>query len=381
MAMAVGTTGARPLYWTGRFGVAKSLDGGLTWQNLYRRRHFHGLAVDPTDSDVVYVGTAPSYDPTEPPWMEGAHIFKSVDGGTTWIEMDTGFPHGTETAVHAIVIDPSNPQILYAATTTHEAKVAFGVYKSTNGGGSWAAVNNGLTVSDVMALAVNPVTPAILYVGTADGVFKTTNGGSGWTAVGLNGLTVEALAIDPNNPGSVYAGTSAGVYKTGNGGTTWYAVNWGLPGKVTGLAIDPPGNLIYAAVPDGGVYRAALNQVAGLSVTAGPRLTGLPGETIIHTFTIRNMGNGVDSFDLQVTSSQGWPVNIVSGATVGPLGFNVAVTVQVTTSIPGGTAMGTLDTLILTATSQFDASRSDSAQATIWVARDLYLPLVLKKGN
>jgi hypothetical protein len=212
-------------------------------------------------------------------------------------------------------------------------------------------------------------------------VFKTTNGGSGWTAVGLNGLTVEALAIDPNNPGSVYAGTSAGVYKTGNGGTTWYAVNWGLPGKVTGLAIDPPGNLIYAAVPDGGVYRAALNQVAGLSVTAGPRLTGLPGETIIHAFTIRNMGNGVDSFDLQVTSSQGWPVNIVSGATVGPLGFNVAVTVQVTTTIPGGTAMGTLDTLTLTATSQFDASRSDLAQATTWVARDLYLPLVLKKGN
>lgn len=259
MAIAIGTTGARPLYWTGRFGVAKSLDGGLTWQNLYMRRHFHGLAVDPTDSDVVYVGTAPRYDPTEDPWMEGAHIFKSVDGGATWTEMDTGFPHGTETAVHAIVIDPSDPQTLYAATTTHEAQVAYGVYKSTNGGRSWAAVNNGLTVTDVMSLVINPVSTTILYAGTADGVFKTTNGGSSWTAMGLNGLRVEALVIDPIDPDSVYAGTSGGVYKSGDGGTLWYSVNWGLPGEVTGLAIDPQGDRIYAAVPNGGVYRAALN--------------------------------------------------------------------------------------------------------------------------
>lgn len=236
-------------------------------------------------------------------------------------------------------------------------------------------------MTDVMSLAVNPVTTNILYAGTVDGVFKTTNGGISWTSVGLNGLTVEALAIDPNYPGSVYAGTSGGVYKTGDGGATWYAVNWGLPGAVTGLAIDTLGDLIYAAVPDGGVYRAAINQVAGLSVTAGPRMTGLPGETITHTFTIRNTGNGVDSFDLQVASSLGWPVNNVGGATVGPIGFNVARTVQVTTTIPGGTAMGILDTLTLTATSQFDASRSDSAQASTWVARKLYLPKILKKDK
>ena len=53
-----------------------------------------------------------------------------------------------------------------------------GVFKSTNGGGNWSAVNTGLTDTDVRALAIDPATPATLYAGTdGGGVFKSTNGG------------------------------------------------------------------------------------------------------------------------------------------------------------------------------------------------------------
>ena len=83
------------------------------------------------------------------------------------------------------------------------------MFKSTNGGGNWSAVNTGLTSTDVQVLAIDPVTPTTLYAGTwGGGVFKSTNGGAAWSAVN-NGLTnryVAALAIDPATPTTLYAG-------------------------------------------------------------------------------------------------------------------------------------------------------------------------------
>ena len=85
------------------------------------------------------------------------------------------------------------------------------MFKSTNGGGNWSAVNTGLTIAYVRALAIDPVTPATLYAGTDGGVFKSTNGGGNWDAVntGLTNTYVHALAIDPATPATLYAGTGA----------------------------------------------------------------------------------------------------------------------------------------------------------------------------
>ena len=90
------------------------------------------------------------------------------------------------------------------------------MFKSTNGGANWNAVNTGLTNTYVRALAIDPVTPSTLYAGTyGGGVFKSTNGGADWSAVntGLTGqLLIYALAIDPATPATLYAGTWAGAY-------------------------------------------------------------------------------------------------------------------------------------------------------------------------
>src|SRR5438105_5467047 len=119
-------------------------------------------------------------------------------------------------AIAALAIDPMTPGVLYAAA-------GGGVFKSTNGGASWSAVNTGLPNSSyVSVLAIDPQTPATLYAGTYRGIFKSTDGGGSWSAVntGLpNFSLVQALAIDPQTPATLYAGTMGdGVFKSTNGG-------------------------------------------------------------------------------------------------------------------------------------------------------------------
>jgi hypothetical protein len=101
---------------------------------------------------------------------------------------------------------------VYADAGYHAGTEDDGVFKSTNGGGSWSGVNfPGFPVFD-------PVTPTALYAGT---VFQSTNSGGSWNAVntGLidNALTVHALVIDPITPSILYAGTSAGVFSIQQG--------------------------------------------------------------------------------------------------------------------------------------------------------------------
>ena len=114
-------------------------------------------------------------------------------------------------AVNALGVDPVTPTTMYAGTFV-------GVFKSTDGGGSWSAVlwNAGKIVDGVTVLAVDPVNPATVYAGTsAEGVRQSTDGGSSWIAMnaGLAGRTCAlAFAFDPLSPSTLYAGTDAGVY-------------------------------------------------------------------------------------------------------------------------------------------------------------------------
>jgi photosystem II stability/assembly factor-like uncharacterized protein len=116
------------------------------------------------------------------------------------------------------------------------------VFKSTDGGTTWSAVNSGLTNTAVFALAIDPTTPNTLYAGTGGGgVFKSTNGGATWVATGTGPTNVRALAINPTTPTTLYAGTNGGgVFKSTDGGTTWSAVNTGLTNLyVRALVINP----------------------------------------------------------------------------------------------------------------------------------------------
>src|SRR5213594_1715584 len=101
--------------------------------------------------------------------------------------------------------------------------------------GADAAVNvwttNGPAATRILVLAIDPDSPTTIYAGAeSSGVFKSSDGGGSWTHTSLTGVDVRALAIDPLTPTTRYAGTyGAGVFKSTDGGTSWIAANTGLP--------------------------------------------------------------------------------------------------------------------------------------------------------
>jgi uncharacterized repeat protein (TIGR02543 family) len=162
-------------------------------------------------------------------------VFRSTDGGSTWTALNTGH---TNLSVWALAINPLSPSTLYAGTW------GYGVFRSTDGGSTWTAASAGLTNLNVSSLVINPLTPSTLYVGTSTGgVFRTTDSGATWTAVnsGLGNRWINALAINPAIPSTLYAGTTeSGVFRSTNGGDHWTAVNAGLGSQwINALAVNP----------------------------------------------------------------------------------------------------------------------------------------------
>ena len=163
-------------------------------------------------------------------WLPGAVLAWMSTAGTGSVFAQAGDPSALPAGpmggtVNAIAADPAHAGTLYVATQ------GAGVFKSTNGGLTWVAINNGKAAGTfAFALAVDPVNSAIVFVGTGAGVFRSADGGASWTSAsaGLTSLTVSSLAID-SVTGAIYAGTNGGgVFKSTNSGQLWTPVNAGL---------------------------------------------------------------------------------------------------------------------------------------------------------
>jgi hypothetical protein len=240
-------------------GVFKSTDSGASWSAVNTGLpsgdlgpSVQALAIDPLTPSTLYAGGLAD------PFSGTRGMFKSTDGGASWTAINTGL---TTINVRMLAIDPKTPSTLYAGTAYYNESMTVGVFQSTDGGASWSPVNTGLTEDlDVGTFAIDPLTPTTLYAGTyGSGVFKSTDSGGSWSAVntGLGNLDVRALAIDPVTPSTLYAGTAGGVYRSTNNGGSWTAVNVGLGYCIVqALAIDPiTPSTLYAGTDDG-VYRS-----------------------------------------------------------------------------------------------------------------------------
>jgi photosystem II stability/assembly factor-like uncharacterized protein len=195
----------------------KSTDGGATW-NDRRTRNLglasYGWAINPANPKILYApGDVYGGFPAN---VTESGLFKTTDGGVNWSA--TGL---TNTFVNAVTIDAFDGDTIYAGTREYDvAGPSFrGMFKSTDGGKSWSAINNGLTDliytrSTVAALVIDPADPNILYAGTfGRGVFRSADGGASWSEFnsGLSNLSVKSLAIDPIER-HLYAATAVGVF-------------------------------------------------------------------------------------------------------------------------------------------------------------------------
>lgn len=226
-------------------GIFKTTDGGTTWNPIFDDQPYLAISditFDPNDPNVIYAGTG-DHNVSGYPFI-GDGIYKSVNGGNSWVHLGLT----DQRIVSKIIIDPTNSDIIYAACLglPFERNNDRGLYKSIDGGNNWSQV---LFVSDqsgIVDFLINPDNPQILYAAAWDRIrnntesivsgpnakiFKSTNGGNNWTQLTSGLPTGEqgriGLAMSGTNPNVVFAmyvGTNSqleGIYKSTDSGQNW----------------------------------------------------------------------------------------------------------------------------------------------------------------
>jgi photosystem II stability/assembly factor-like uncharacterized protein len=149
-------------------GVLKSTDGGQTWtllgQSTFNQLAISRIVIDPTNPDTVYAATSP-YSVGGPSTPSGGGVYKSTDGGQTWSLMTASAFPGSN-AVVDLDINPDDPKTLYASVG-YNNQTTDGLYKTTDGGQTWSRVYNFLGVC-TFDLAIAPSSPSTLYLGVSD---------------------------------------------------------------------------------------------------------------------------------------------------------------------------------------------------------------------
>lgn len=189
-------------------------------------------------------------------------VWKTLNDGVNWVVLTDDLP---TLATGDVVVDPNNPNIIYLGTGelnySGDSQYGDGIFKSQNGGLTWLQIAPGSLVGTRCSyMAVDPSNSNTVYFAGSNGVFKSTNAGLNW--VNMNsGTNANCLLLDPVNPQIIYistGGTNAGqVKKSTDGGNTWVTLSSGLPGSMgrIQLAISSSSNqILYASIaaPSGG---------------------------------------------------------------------------------------------------------------------------------
>lgn len=236
-------------------GVWRSLDGGTTFKPVFDQapvQSIGAIAIDPTRPETIWVGTGESW--VRNSVSAGDGVYKSTDGGATWTNVGLA---GTE-RVSRILVHPRNGEVVWVCAPGRlwSDDAQRGLFKTTDGGKTWAQVLKGPNLSTgCSGLAMDPADPEVLIAGLWDfrrkgwtfrsggegpdapsgsGLYRTADGGRSWTALAAAthpGLPpppwgrVE-VAIAPSDGKVVYAlieGRNSGLYRSSDGGATWEA--------------------------------------------------------------------------------------------------------------------------------------------------------------
>ncbi|HWP84466.1 MAG TPA: transcriptional regulator, partial [Terriglobia bacterium] len=205
------------------------------------------LAADPANPDRMYLGTGTG------------QLYLSEDGGGSWRRLEA-LQAPTDWVVDNLVVDPAQPEVVYAAMYSLGTGGG-GIFKTSDGGITWTLLE-GMRGQSVRALALAPSNPQILVAGTLEGVFRSRDAGRSWQRISPAGHaeihSVESVAIDPANPEIVYAGTWHLPWKTTDGGAHWTSIKTGMidDSDVFSIVIDPTRPSRIYATACTGIYRS-----------------------------------------------------------------------------------------------------------------------------
>ena len=209
-------------------GVYRSHDGGTTWQKVLFKNDDVGaidLNFDPANSQIVY---AALWNVRRPPWFiyapangPGGGIFKSVDGGTTWKEIDEGIPLEGRGRI-GVSVSPANHNRIYAAVDAKEG----GIFISDDGGASWTRLSSDKRLWDrgwyFEKVTADPKSADTVYVMNTS-VYRSTDAGKTWTAIkgDPTGDDFHQLWIYPDDPKRMVLGSDQGTIVSVDGAVTW----------------------------------------------------------------------------------------------------------------------------------------------------------------
>jgi photosystem II stability/assembly factor-like uncharacterized protein len=248
-------------------GVYKSIDGGKSWKNmgLKESRQIGGIVIDPRNSDIVFVAAEGSA--WGPDGERG--LYRTDDGGESWEKV---LEISENTGVNNVVIDPVNPDMMYATSEQRRrhvhTKIGGGpesaVYRSLDGGITWTKSMKGLPSVDIggMGIAVSPADHNVVYLimEAADGkggFFRSSDRGASWNKMSdhhSSGQYYNEIYCDPVDVNKVYSMETISKVTT-DGGKTWKNVNRDdRHVDDHALWIDPDDTQHMIIGGDGGVY-------------------------------------------------------------------------------------------------------------------------------
>ncbi|HYP29055.1 MAG TPA: SBBP repeat-containing protein [Blastocatellia bacterium] len=244
-------------------GLFKSTDRGATWNRTgLTQTSVRSLFIDPRMPSTLYAATT-------------AIIRKSTDGGATWTSLSPLEPFAE--LMEEMAVDPQNSSVIYVSTGGAAGDVIFpsGLFKSTDGGGSWSRIENGVSGSFISTIRVDPQRTSTVYAGGFSGLFKSTDGGGSWDRIGFSQEGVNAIAIDPVRPSILYAGSTR-LRKSTDGGATFGPALLEAT-SINALAVDPARPLtVYAATGSAGMGGGVFRSTDGGAAWAVTDLKGMP---------------------------------------------------------------------------------------------------------
>ncbi|HNQ59193.1 MAG TPA: T9SS type A sorting domain-containing protein [Bacteroidales bacterium] len=224
----------------------------------------NAIAFHPTNPDIFYIG-APS-----------GGLWHTYDGGNTWGSNTDNLP---TLGVSAIIVDYSNPNLIYIGSGDRDANdaVGMGVLRSNDSGLTWELWNNGMGEKIVGRLIQHPTNPSIILAATSGGIFKTIDGGANW-AIKKTG-NFKDIVFKPNNADIIYACSGANFFRSTDGGENFTQITNGLTGGQRAVVAVTPANpeYVYLLVSDNssgfkGLYRSTDGGTSFVTMSNSPNI-------------------------------------------------------------------------------------------------------------